>query len=126
MESTTRPISTTQPSTTLPPVRDDDTAQVKREHKSSKQQLSFADTTDGGDELWSNTFSGICNMTSLLVFLLIFCCLYLLIRLWDSVFTLCLLLTSASGGLKICSVDSKVYFVKIVNTGDQLDQMNGQ
>ena len=98
---------------------------MKREHKSSKQQLSFADTTDGGDKLWSNTFTGIGNMTSLLVFLFILCCLYLLIRLLDSVFTLCLLLTSASGGLKICSVDSKGYFVKIVNTGDQPDQMNG-
>ena len=53
------------------------------------------------------------------------CCLYLLIRLSDSVFTLCLLLISASGGLKICSVDSKGYFVKRVNTGDQPDQMNG-
>ena len=32
---------------------------------------------------------------------------------------------SASGGLKICSVDSKGYFVKIVNTGDQPEQLNG-
>ena len=67
MESTTRPISTTQRSTTLPPVRDDDSAQVKRELKSSKQQLSFADATDGGDKMWSNTYTGIGNMTSLLV-----------------------------------------------------------
>ena len=36
-----------------------------------------------------------------------------------------LLLISASGSLKICAVDSKGYFVKIVNTGDQPDQMNG-
>ena len=64
-------------------------------------------------------------MTSLLVFLFILCCLYLLIRLWDSVFTLCLLLTSASGGLKICSVDAKGHLVKIVNTGNQPDQVNG-
>ena len=93
------------------------TAQVKREHKRSKQQLSFADTTDGGDKLWSNTFTGIGNMTSLFVSVFfILCCLYLLIRLLDSVFTLCLLLTSASGGLKICSVHSKGYFVKIVST----------
>ena len=55
-------------------------------------------------------------MTSLLVFLFILCCLCL--------HCICLL-TSASGGLKICSVDSKGYFVKIVNTGDQTDQLNG-
>ena len=36
-----------------------------------------------------------------------------------------LLLISASGGLKICSVDSKGYFVKIVNTGDQTEHLNG-
>ena len=78
MESTTRPISTTQRSTTLPPVRGDDTAaQVKREQKSSKEQLSFANTVDDDDKLWSNTFTGIGNMTSLLVFLFILCCLYL-------------------------------------------------
>ena len=75
MESTTRPISTTQCSATLPPVRDDDGPQVKREHKSSKQQLSFADTTDGSDKLWSNTFTGIGNMTSLLVFCVV--CVYI-------------------------------------------------
>ena len=78
MESTTRPVSTTQRSTTLPPVRDDG---VKREHKSSKQQLSFADTTDGGgDKLWSNTFTGGGNMSSLLVFLF---------TLFVFVFTMC-------------------------------------
>ena len=65
VESITRPISTTQHSTTLPPVRDDE---VKKEYKSSKQQLSFADTTDGGDKLWSNNFTGVGNMSSLLVF----------------------------------------------------------
>ena len=126
MESTIRPISTTQRSTTLPPVRGDDTAaQVKREQKSSKQQLSFADTIDDDDKLWSNTFTGIGNMTSLLVFLFILCCFYLLIRLLDSVFTLCVLLTSASEGLKICSVHSKGHLVKIVNTDDKPDQVNG-
>ena len=35
-----------------------------------------------------------------------------------------LLLISASGDVKICAVDSKGYFVKIINTGDQPDQMN--
>ena len=72
MESVTRPISTTQRSTTLPPVRDEDGPQVKRENKSSKQQLSFADTTDGGDKLWSNTYTGTGNMSSLLVFMFMF------------------------------------------------------
>ena len=116
MESITRPISTTQRSTTLPPVRDDDSPQVKREHKSIKQQLSFADATDGTDKLWSNTYTGIGNMTSLLVYIILFMCL--LMKMY-------LLLISASGGLKICAVDSKGYFVKIVNTGDQPDQLNG-
>ena len=39
--------------------------------------------------------------------------------------TLYLCNCSASGGLKICSVDSKGYFVKIVNTGNQPEQLNG-
>lgn len=45
---------------------------MKRENKSSKQQLSFADTTDGGDKLWSNTYTGTGNMSSLLVFMFMF------------------------------------------------------
>jgi len=32
---------------------------------------------------------------------------------------------SASGGLKVCSVDSKGYFVKVVNSGDHPEQLNG-
>ena len=34
-------------------------------------------------------------------------------------------LSSASGGLKVCSVDSKGYFVKVVNTGDHPELLNG-
>jgi len=33
--------------------------------------------------------------------------------------------SSASGGLKVCSVDSKGYFVKVVNTGDHPELLNG-
>lgn len=57
---------------------------MKKEHKSSKQQLSFADTTDGGVKLWSNDFTGIGNMSSLLVFLFMYCLfvcvVYILVR----------------------------------------------
>ena len=91
---------------------------MKRELKSSKQQLSFADATDGGDKMWSNTYVHRHWQHDIIVSVYIIVYVYLLMKVY-------LLLISASEGLKICAVDSKGYFVKIVNTGDQPDQMNG-
>ncbi|XP_065908576.1 lamin-B2-like [Dysidea avara] len=95
MESITRPLSSNIPQSTSLPPIGEDIASTMKRSK----QLSFADNVDqvdGSNKLWSNTFAGTGKMSSF-----------------------------ASGGLKVCSVDSKGYFVKVVNTGDHPELLNG-